>query len=490
MLSKTHKRLSLILLALILLGGFIVRLYRFSGPIADWHSWRQADTSAVSRSFIEHGFDILHPRFEDISNVPSGLDNPQGYRFVEFPIYNILQASLKVAFPVLTLEEWGRVVTIVSSLLISFFLYLLLRDVVDEKTGLLAAFFYTYIPFSIYYGRTILPDTTMAMAILGGVYFFYLWTKKNAKPKLREYTYFILALLFTAAALLLKPYALFFALPMLYLAWERFGKKMFITWQLWVFLILSVLPLALWRIWMLQYPAGIPVSAWLFNAGNIRFKGAYFYWLYADRMGRLILGYWGTALLVFGLLTVWAKEYKQKLWFLLAFPLASFIYMAVIARGNVQHDYYQILIIPSLVIFVALGARFLFEPPKDLFPRFIGCLALLVVTLFTFFFGWYYIRDYFNINNPAIVTAGKAVAKLTPQHAKIIAPYNGDTSFLYQTDREGWPSFEKSLPELIQMGADYLVLVNPTAADRGIGTQYKIVSQTSDYILFDLHQKP
>ena len=80
------KKLEICLLLFIILGAFIVRLYRFNGPVADWHSWRQADTSAVSRNFAKYGFDLLHPKFEDISNVASGLDNPKGYRFVEFPI--------------------------------------------------------------------------------------------------------------------------------------------------------------------------------------------------------------------------------------------------------------------------------------------------------------------------------------------------------------------------------------------------------------------
>jgi hypothetical protein len=107
-------KLILILLTFILLGGFLVRLYRFDNPIADWHSWRQADTSAVSRNFVEHGYDLLHPRFDDLSNIPSGKDNPQGYRFVEFPLYNVAQAGLFQVFGILTLEEWGRLVSIIS----------------------------------------------------------------------------------------------------------------------------------------------------------------------------------------------------------------------------------------------------------------------------------------------------------------------------------------------------------------------------------------
>ncbi|MFH1186674.1 MAG: hypothetical protein V1697_00710, partial [Candidatus Levyibacteriota bacterium] len=103
---------------------------------------------------------------------------------------------------------------------------------------------------------------------------------------------------------------------------------------------------------------------------------------------------------------------------------------------------------------------------------------------------WYQVRDFFNINNIAIVKAGEAVDKLIPKDAKIVANYNGDTSLLYQTKRSGWPSFQNGLPNLIEMGADYLVLVNPTDKDLEIGETYKIVSVTKDYVLFNLREKP
>ncbi len=74
----------IVILLLILMGGLVVRLYKFNAPVADWHSWRQVDTSAVSRNFVKDGFDILHPKFDDLSNVQTSgkYDNPQGFRFV------------------------------------------------------------------------------------------------------------------------------------------------------------------------------------------------------------------------------------------------------------------------------------------------------------------------------------------------------------------------------------------------------------------------
>ena len=105
------------------------------------------------------------------------------------------------------------------------------------------------------------------------------------------------------------------------------------------------------------------------------------------------------------------------------------------------------------------------------------------------YFSWMKVRDYFNINNPSIIVAGEAVDRLTPKDAKIIANYNGDTTFLYQTKRSGWASFQNPIPELVKKGASYLVIVNPTEADKGFAKDYKIVSETPEYILFDLHNK-
>jgi len=472
------------LLVGILILGFAVRLYKFNGPIADWHSWRQADTSSVSRNFVSTGFDLLHPRFDDLSNVPSNkYDNPQGYRFVEFPIYNVFQAGLFMALGHLTIEQWGRMVTIFCSLFSAVLLYLIVKRREGFLTGLLAAFFFVFLPFNIFYSRTILPDPLMVTFILGAIYCFDLWL--GAKPKLQSLLLFVLACIFAAGAFLIKPFALFFMLPMLYLAYEKYGFNLVKKWQLWLLAIGSVIPFAAWRIWMLQYPAGIPQSWWLFNGSKIMFKGAFFQWLFAQRIGEMILGYWG--LVIFGLGLIFVK--KKNYLFFVSFLVASLLYLFVVATGNVQHDYYQIPIIPSLAIFLGIGSAFLINPAKEIISRYKTTPILVTAVLFMFAFSWFAVRAFYDIDNPSIIAAGAAVDKLTPKNAKVIANYNGDTSFLYQTKRKGWASFEKDLPEMVKMGASYLALVNPTPADIHLGTMYKIIAQTPQYIIFDLRQK-
>ena len=77
-----------LILIFIILVAFLVRLYRIDNPIADWHSFRQADTASVTREYIENSIDLLRPRYHDLSNIQSGFDNPMGYRMVEFPFIN------------------------------------------------------------------------------------------------------------------------------------------------------------------------------------------------------------------------------------------------------------------------------------------------------------------------------------------------------------------------------------------------------------------
>lgn len=485
-LSENLSKIWIVFLAAILILGFAVRLYKFNNPIADWHSWRQADTSSVSRNFVSGGFDLLHPRFDDLSNVPSGIyDNPQGYRFVEFPIYNVMQAGLFIVFGHLTIEEWGRLVTIFCSLLSAIFLYLIVKRRQDLLSGLLAAFFFLFLPFNIYYSRTILPDPLMVTFILGAIYFFDLWISHDAKLKIYDYR-FVLSLILSVGAFLIKPFAGFFMLPMVYLAYERFGLSFLKKWQLWFLAIVSLLPFGLWRLWMQQYPAGIPQSWWLLNGSNIRFKGAFFQWLFAQRIGELILGYWGLVLFGIGLIVVNKKNYL----YFMSFIIGSLLYLFTVATGNVEHDYYQIPIIPGVAIFLGIGGAFLLNPTKEIISKYKTIPLFIISVLFMFAFSWYVVRDYYTIDNPSIVIAGEAVDKLTPKNAKVLANYNGDTSFLYQTKRKGWASFEKGLPQLIQMGADYLALVNPTPADIHLGTIYKVIAQTPQYIIFDLRQKP
>lgn len=111
-------------------------------------------------------------------------------------------------------------------------------------------------------------------------------------------------------------------------------------------------------------------------------------------------------------------------------------------------------------------------------------------------FGWYQIRDFYNINHPEIVEAGRTLDRLTPQKALVIAPYEGDTAFLYQTGRKGWPIVQDPIDIMVKKGADYYVSTKFDDQTRELILEaqkkttdkkpYKIIEFTDKFVIIQL----
>ena len=221
----------------------------------------------------------------------------------------------------------------------------------------------------------------------------------------------------------------------------------------------------------------------MLNGGDIRFKGSFFYWIFGERISKLILGYFGIGMAVVGLIR---KNNEKNYFFFFSFLISTFLYISVFARGNVQHDYYQILIIPTLCLFLGRGASFLINRKGNI-NKIIGLGIVFFVTFLTFMLSWFHVRDYFNINNKAMIEAGRKADIILPKDAKVIAPLDGDTTFLYHIKRQGWPAFQNSLDELTVMGADYLILQSPSTDDIELySSKFEIVASSFSYLIVKL----
>lgn len=470
-------------LGLILIAAFQVRTFRLERPLADWHSWRQADTAAVSRNFIKEGFTILAPKFDDMSPISEeGSPNPERYRYVEFPIYNLAVSGI---WSVLGISEGlARIVSILFSLGAIVFLFLLVKEFSNNIFALLTAAIFAFLPFNIYYSTVIMPEPMLVFAMLGALYFFKIWIDGQTLTK--NIILGLAAIVFFATALLLKPASVFLLIPIVYLVYKKTGWRVWKSSKFTIFLILSALPFLAWRVISLAHPEGIPRWRWLLNTSGIRFKGAFFYWLVQDRLGRLILTLPGFGLFILGLV---AAQFKKESLFFYMFLASMAAYVVVFAQGNVTHDYYQVPAIPVLSIFIAKGVYFLATFGKNLIQKGTGILLALFLLVLMFGLGWREVRELFNINNPKIVEAGILADSLLPQDAKVIAPYGGDTAFLYQTKRHGWPIAYLSLEEMRSAGATHYVTVNINSEAKDLIAVYKTIFANDKFAIIDLTQK-
>lgn len=464
---------------------FIPRLYKIDNPVADWHSWRQADTAAVTRNFIKEGLTPLYPKFDSFFALnENGLPNPNRYFFAEFPLYNLLTYPFYKFFGVN--EIYARGVSVFLASLTSVVLFLLVKRYSSFLTAFLSGLFFAILPFNIYYGQVIMPDPTFIFFSVLSLLMVSYWLEKE------KWWLVGISGIVASLAMLTKPYAIFLGLPVAYLFFStrtipavpqgrsllNFFKKP----QFYLYLILAFLPFLAWRWHINQHPEGMFGTSWLFNQGNIRFKGAFFRWLVFERMNKLIFATGGFVLLFLGLVS---KRSKKEGWFFYLWFASVFIYMTIFAKGNVTHDYYQLPLVPIGCIFIAKGTEFLLKNGKGILERILNWGLALSLIFLMLAFGWYEVRGFFNINHPEIVKAGQGVDQLLPKDAKVIAPYQADSAFLYQTNRYGW-TVSGLANKFIQEGATHYVSVNFDEETNNLMEECNIVKKTNEWVIIDL----
>jgi len=465
--------------SVVLLLGIVVRIYKIDSPLADWHSWRQADTASVTRNFIDFGLEPLYPRYHDISSIQTGSFNPKGYRFVEFPIYNILHMVVFRLSGSLDLEVAGRSVSIAAATFSALAIYLLSKRILGKWGGITAAFFYALIPFNVYFTRVILPDPLAVCFSVWSVYLFYVYIEEKKRLNL------VLSGILFSLAMLTKPFAIFYAVPIGYLALKEYGiKGVFKNKLLLLTVDIALIPFLLWRIWINQFPEGIAHMKWMYNGDGIRFKPAFWRWIFGERIGKLILGIWGIFPFAAGVI---AKNIggKRGRDFLCSFLTGMFLYLSVIATANVRHDYYQTFLVPVIAITLAYGCIYLWTEKSVKSGLTKGMILFCVFLMFGI--GLYEAKEFYKINDYAIIEAGRAARQVIPEGSLVIAPYNGNTAFLYQTGRWGWPVVNESIEKMIEKGARYYISTDLGSPDTlNFSSKFETVDSGGNYIILNL----
>lgn len=478
------KKLDFFILSLILTIALLFRLYKISTPLADLHSWRQVDTSAVTRNFVKLGIDFLHPRYDDLSNVQSGKENPQGYRFVEFPIYNALVATIYKLLPLFSIEVYGRLVTAVFSLFIILVIYYLGLKESGRITAVIASMVYAIFPFFVFFSRVILPETSSLSLAFLSIFFLYLYS--GSKRKVFSLIWFIFSLLFFTLSLLIKPPAIFYAITLLFLFYKKFGLSLIKKPSVYLYFILGIIPLSLWRLYILNYPEGIPPSDWLITSvntyqglQNIFFRPAFFRWIFFERINNFILGGYLTFFLILGVLS------KQKKYILLSILISSLAYLFTFQGGNVQHEYYQTYILPAVALFIGVGVSTIYENKKFFFHSLITSVIVIALFGLSFFFSFYKVRDYYTYPTE-LPQIANIVKTLTNEQDTIVTDRLGDTTLLYLTERKGAASIYKDPPELKKLGYKYLVTLHEDLIKDLKGKKYKVVFENNTFAMFEL----
>lgn len=480
---ERFKRIDAIVLGVILLIALALRLYKIDIPLADWHSWRQVDTAAVARNFAEGDFNLLYPRYDDLSNVQSGQYNPEGYRFVEFPIYNALFGLIYKNFPIMPVEVYGRLVSVFFSLIIIAVIYFIALKEHGRTAAIGAAFIYATFPFFVYYSRAVLPETTALGFSFIALFLSYVWatSKHKLAPALLLFSW-----VFAATSILIKPTVIFYFLPIAYTFFIKYRFRLVKRFAPYLYFSTIAIPFILWRVWIGQFPEGIPGFDWLITSVNtfegrkvIFFRPAFFRWVFHERILLLIMGGYAAVLPLLGML-----ERSKKSYFIPYIMAGAMVYLFVFQGGNVQHDYYQTIILPALALMGGVGISRLLSRSDINQSMFFNIVAVIVIIGFSWLMSYYKVRDYY-LYSEDLVNIGKIIQTLTPANAKIVTDRNGDTTLLYLAHRKGMPAVTDTLENLKAKGMEYFYTDKPDVATE-VAKTFTPVFENSHVFIFKL----
>src|SRR5262245_5507938 len=165
---RTWLALALAALALAL------RCYGLTAPLLDYHSWRQADTAAIARNYAANSYRLLYPQVDWGGQTP-------GYVESEFPLYSY---TLALLYGIFGAQDWlGRLLSALAGAGAAAALYGLVRSggegdhrrVAPGRVAIYAALALALMPFPIYFGRAVMPDTLMLLAALMAIWMFRRW---------------------------------------------------------------------------------------------------------------------------------------------------------------------------------------------------------------------------------------------------------------------------------------------------------------------------
>ena len=210
--------------------GASARSYDIVHPV-DTELWREYDVSTIAKNFYQNHFDIFHPQIAWDGSGP-------GYTEAEFQVYSYLTAISYKIFGFW--EPTGRVISFMFSLASMLVFFRLSKYLFYDKTAIAVSSFFALSPILLITANSIRPESVMFFLYLCSAYTFVRWINDGSKK------YYLLAILFTALALLCKITAANIGGMFVFLIIFKKGWKFLLRPQVIIMGMLIVLPSILW----------------------------------------------------------------------------------------------------------------------------------------------------------------------------------------------------------------------------------------------------
>lgn len=367
---------NILILAVLLLGGLIIRLYDITDLPLDFHPTRQLFTAIVARArYLE--MTPSAPQWQrDLSEKMVKAE------VTDAPVYDGLVA---LTYKVIGKENLlvPRIYSILFWLIGAIGIYLLARDMTSAAGGLIATAIYVFLPFGIISSRAVQPDPLMTALIIFCWWGMYRWLQERA------WKWAIPAGVLGGLAILVKALGAFSILGgFLAILLIKGFKKTFTDIQFWVMGIISAFPTIIYMI------------IGFFGGGNLgsQFSLRFFpkmwvslvFYLQWERMIEEVVG---LIIFILALVGIFFFTTREKKKFILSLWIAYFIYGLVFSYYFTTHNYYHMTLIPTIALSIAALGDWLVNKFNELNPKPIAKVGVLVIIAAGLFANLWDVRD-------------------------------------------------------------------------------------------------
>jgi 4-amino-4-deoxy-L-arabinose transferase-like glycosyltransferase len=490
--KRTSAWVYLCIVAIFVLGTGI-RLLDLTDPPLDYFPQRQLRGAIIARAIY---YQLLPSADPSVRDQAVYLANTMDKN--EPPVFESLVA---LTYLVTGGEQlWvARIFAIIFWLLGGIALYLLARRMTSPVAAIAPLIYYFFLPWSVIFGRTFLPDLPMMMLTLWVAYSLYRWGETPT------WKWAILTGLLAGLASFVKLPAVFPILLMLVgvvLATLGF-KKAIKSSQVWVMAALFIIFPAVWYLVVISDWSSAYVGFTVALLNNLIQPSFYMRWvIFAGGLVDL-----GVAIISFA--GVWLLPKKARI-----IPLALWggylLYGMAFAHHIITHEYYSIPLIPAVALSLAPIAGLIFD--RIAARGKLAQWALVGVLVFSIGYSAWMARSIMYGKNYRDETIGwLKVGQALPKEGNLIGithemgyrlAYYGwrhVTPWLYTSDDEqalsstADPQSEfKTRFENATIGQDYFVVTlmndfnNQPMLKSYLYDHYPIYAEGDGYLIFDL----
>lgn len=331
------------ILTLIILACLGIRLISIDAPRLDRTLWKEIDYIMISQNYWQHGFKFFQPEI-------SWPAEPPRVTPMELPLVPYLAGMLYAGFGFNAYS--ARMIPLLAYLLLTVYVFRLAKRELGPLVGLLAALCTAMMPLYHQFGKILFSEPIMIAVSVVALFHFAQWVDFRKK---RDW---VLALLGFSLAISLKLTPLYLLLPLLWIAFRKYGFKLNNYTNFFIFILLSlVVPIA-WYAYA-YYLTIHSIDVFGIFGGHDKMQtftmlsDYNWYYVMVHRIGRDILGgKLGSFLCFIGVISA---IFTRKADLFVAYLLAIGIFFIIVAEGQIDAPYRQLTIVPAGSVFVALG---------------------------------------------------------------------------------------------------------------------------------------